>query len=221
MTTDSWLAIIAIVQVFGAVLLVIFASTALARGRELGDQVNGLLATARTSLINLDSTVRELREARLVEKAAQALAGASGAVGRIDPLATELSATLSGARDLLDDVAQTSQSVRARVDDLAATQHELNALTGTLADVAGQLRDAGLVDKLGNILHDAALLAADVGMLTENVNHYLETGKPLVDNLSGLVSRTRERAGKVTSAIGGLKDDTLSAGAAQAGPRAN
>ena len=140
MTTDSWLAIIAIVQVFGAILLAVLASAALARGRELGDQVNGLVAAARTSLINLDSTVRELREARLVEKAAQALAGASGAVGRIDPLATELSATLSGARDLLDDVAQTSQSVRARVDNLAATQHELNALTGTLADVAAPPR---------------------------------------------------------------------------------
>ncbi len=194
-------------QVFGVLLLTVVASIVLARGREIADQVGGLLASAQTSLANIDGVVRELREARLVEKASQALAGAAGAAGRIDPLATELSATLSGARELLDDATQTSQSVRARVDDLAATQAELNALTGTLADVAGRLRDAQLVDKLGNILHDAALLAADVGMLTENVNHYLETGKPLVNNLSSIVNRTRERAGKVTSAIGGLKHD--------------
>jgi methyl-accepting chemotaxis protein len=206
MTTESWLAIIACVQLFGALLLALVASGALSRGRELADQLNSLLATARGTLLRLDSTLHELHEARLVEKASQALAGATGAVGRIDPLASELSATLTEARGLLDDATQTSQSVRARVDDLAATQHELNALTGTLADVAGQLRDAQLADKLGNILHDAALLAADVGLLTENVNHYLETGKPLVENISGIVSRTRERAGKVTSAIGGLKD---------------
>ena len=193
-------------QFFIGLLLAIVASIILARARDIADQVGSLLGSAQASLANIDGVVRDLRESRLVEKASQALEGASGAVGRIDPLATELSATLTEARGLLDDATQTSQSVRARVDDLAATQTELNALTGTLADVAGQLRDAQLADKLGNILHDAALLAADVGMLTENVNHYLETGKPLVNNLSGIVSRARERAGKVTSAIGGLKD---------------
>lgn len=206
MTTETWLAVIAVVQIGGFIVLAVLVSFIAARGRELMENLNSLLDNVRNSLFNVDNVVRDLKEQQLIAKASAALEGASGAVTRIDPLVTDLTDTLSNARGLLDDATQTSQSVRARVDDLAATQNELNTLTGSLTDIASQLRDADIGNKLGNILHDASLLAADVGMLTENVNHYLETGKPLVKSLSGVVNRTKKRAEKVTDAIGGLKE---------------
>jgi len=181
--------------------------------RGFESQLRGTLASLSQALLNLDGLVRDLRESGLIEQARQTLSTASGAAGRIDPLADDLKATLSDAREMLDDATQTSQSVRARVEDLATTQKELTALAGALADVAGELRDKELVARLSNVLSDTSLLAADIGTLAENANGILGGSKPVLSSVSGVVHSARERAGGISTKLGALREG-LKAGVA-------
>lgn len=173
---------------------------------ELIDELQSTLSAAQRAMFHIEELARELRDKGLVDKIDAALTEAQGAVGRIDPLATDLQATLSGAREMLDDATQTSQSVRARVDDLAATQSELTALASSLTDVISDVRDGELAAKLANVLSDTSLLAADIGILTENANSYLEHGKPLVANIGGVVDKARQRAGGISTSLGALRE---------------
>jgi len=173
---------------------------------ELLEHIQATATGAQRTLLQVEELVRELRDKGLVDKIEAALSDAQGAVGKIDPLATDLSNTLTDARGLLDDATQTSQSVRARIDDLAATQAELNALTSSLTDVMSEVRDRDVAAKLANVLSDTSLLTADIGILTENANSYLEHGKPLVGNIRNVVDNARSRASGISATLGGIRD---------------
>jgi ABC-type transporter Mla subunit MlaD len=187
-------------------LLGVLLIGARSRLAELADELQNTLGAVQRALFHLEELGRELRDRELVEKLDLALQSAYGAVGRLDPLASGLEATLSDAREMLDDATQTSQSVRARVEDLAAVQAELSALTGAFTDVLKELRDRELAAKLTNVLSDASLLAADIGVLTENANSYLESGKPLVSNVGSVVASAKTRAGSLSRTIGSLRE---------------
>jgi hypothetical protein len=146
----------------------------------------------------------DLRSSGLAERAAAALDSANAAAGRIDPLAAEVTSTLGNARELLDDATQTSQSVRSLADDLVATNKELAALSAALADVAAGIKDHEVAGKLANVLSDTSVLAADIGILAENANTYLETGKPLVAGLRAL-GNARKRAAQLSSSAATLR----------------
>jgi methyl-accepting chemotaxis protein len=173
---------------------------------ELERQLHATLIQLRQSLLGLDQLVLSLRDSGLIDEARLTLRKASGAAGRIDPLADDLTATLSNARGLIDDATQTSQSLRARVDDLAATQRELTELAGALAQIAGELRDRELAAKLENVLSDTSLLAADLGLLAQNANNVLDGGKPLLNNITGVVSGARARASGIGARLGSLRE---------------
>lgn len=204
--TNWWLGLIALAMVGTLGTLVLMWLRFQPALSELESQLHATLAATRQALLNLDGLTRELRESGLIAQAKATLASAHGAAGRLDPLADSLQATLSGARELLDDATQTSQSVRARVEDLAATQQELTALANALADVAGELRDNELAARLSNVLSDTSLLAADIGILAENANSYLEGSKPLVSNISSVVSSARQRASGISTRLGALRE---------------
>ncbi len=204
--TDVYIAIAIAVGVLAIVVLVVGLLGLRPRLLELIEELQTTLGGAQRAMFHIEELLRELREKGLVDKLDAALSEAQGAVGRIDPLARDLQATLGEARELLDDATQTSQSVRARVDDLAATQSELTALAGALTDVIGDVRDRELAAKLANVLTDTSLLAADIGILTENANSYLEHGKPLVSNIGGVVDNARRRAGGISTSLGALRE---------------
>jgi uncharacterized protein YoxC len=178
---------------------------AMPRVRELADELQNTLGSLQRALFQVEQLGSQLRQAGVVDKLNVALLGAQGAVGRIDPLAGQLSATLSDARDLLGDAKVTSQSVRARVDDLAAVQTELTALATALADVAAEIRDREVAKRLADVLADTSLLAADIGVLAENATSMLDSGKPLVSNLGSVVGDARRRASGIGSALGSLR----------------
>ena len=201
--SETSLLVIAAAQALVLIVLLVVAIAILPRLGPLARELNETLRTLRATLGSLDSVMGDIRDRRVVEKLLVALSSASGAV---DPLASDFKATMANARDLMDDATQTSQSVRQRIDDLAATQAELNALVKSLTDVSCELRDNELARKLTNVLSDTSLLAADLGILTENANSYLETGKPLVSNVASVVSNARERASGISGSIGGIKD---------------
>lgn len=207
---ETSLLIIAIAQGLVFVLLLVGLMVILPRLGSLLSQLESTLTALKGTLSSTENVVNDIRDRRVIEKVLIALDSASGAVDRVEPLAEELKQTMAGARNLLDDATQTSQSVRARIEDLAATQTELNSLVKALTDVSCELRDNDLATKLTNVLGDASLLAADIGILTENANSYLESGKPLVNNISRVVSSAKARASGITSSIGGLKESMQS-----------
>ncbi|MBN2082697.1 hypothetical protein JW859_10905 [bacterium] len=204
----------------GMVMLAIAVMGMRPRLLEVADELQATLTGLQRALFHIEELARELRDKAIVDKLMSVLDGAQtalgqvdatlveaqGAVGRIDPLATDLQATLSEARELLDDATQTSQSVRARVDDLAAAQSELTSMATALTDVISEVRDREVAARLANVLADTSLLAADIGILTENANSYLEHGKPLVSNISGVVDSARRRAGGISSSLGALRE---------------
>ena len=203
---ETSLLIIAIAQGLVFVLLLVGLMVILPRLGSLLSQVESTLAALKGTLGSTEEVIKDVQRRRVIEKLLVALSSASGAVEKVEPLADELKQTMAGARELLDDATQTSQSVRARIDDLAATQTELNSLVKALTDVSCELRDNDLATKLTNVLGDASLLAADIGILTENANSYLESGKPLVKNISRVVNSAKERAAGITSSLSGLRE---------------
>jgi hypothetical protein len=154
----------------------------------------------------MEALVSELRGSGLIVKASAAVDSVAGGVNKIDPLTADLSRTLTEARGLLDDATQTSQAVRTRVEDFAATQAELQHIARALADVAAEIRDQELAGKLSNVLSDTSLLAADLGMLTENASAVLEGGKPIVGSISRVVSSARERAAGLARRVGSVRE---------------
>jgi len=219
------IAVLVIVVTIGAVAIVMMALAVLGlrpRLLEFAEEAGIALKGLQRTLFHVEELLREVREKGLVDrigaalgglelalgKADSALAQAETAVGRIDPLADDLKRTMTEARELMDDATQTSQSVRARVDDLAAMQAELTALASALTDVAADVRNKELAEKLGNVLSDTSLLAADIGILTENANSYLEHGRPLVSNIAGVVKNARERAGGISATLSALRHGT-------------
>ena len=203
---ETSLLIIAIAQVLVFVIMFVGMMVILPRLGSLLSQIESTLAALKGTLNSTDEVVKDVQNRRVIEKLLVALSSASGAVDKVEPLASELKETMAGARGLLDDATQTSLSVRNRIEDLAATQTELNSLVKALTDVSCDLRDNDLARKLTNVLGDASLLAADIGILTENANSYLESGKPLVDGISNVVSNAKERASGITSSIDSLKE---------------
>jgi hypothetical protein len=215
MTSELALLVIAACQVLGLIGLGVALGQLLPRlaglGQQLkqqGDSLQSELRTtaqaARSALVQLELLMAELRNSGLAQRAVAALDSANAAAGRIDPLATQVASTLGGARELLDDATQTSQSVRGLAEDLAATNKELAALSASLADIATGLRDQDVAAKLGNVLADTSVLAADIGILAENANTYLETGKPLVAGLKAL-SGARKSAAQLGASAAGLR----------------
>ena len=204
--TDIWLGIIAICMAGLLGTLVLIWLRIQPTLSDMEAQLHGTLSTLRQTLLSLDVLLRELREQKIIEQAKLTLISAQGATGRLDPLAADVQATLAGAREMMDDATQTSQSVRTRVEDLAATQRELTALTGALADVAGQLRDGELAARLSDLIGDASLLAADIGLLAENASSMLDSGKPLLSNVSGVLSGARQRATGIGTKLGALRE---------------
>jgi hypothetical protein len=198
-------AAIAGIQFVFLIALLWLGGTLASVARKLSVRLEDALLALRKVLQNTDDVIQQIKEQQLVERTNEVLSSATGAAGRLDPLALDLQNTLSEARSLLDDATQTSQSVRARVDDLATMQSELTALTGALTDVAGELRDRELAAKLTNVLSDTSLLAADIGILAENANSYLESGKPLVSNIGGVVDSARERASGISSMLSNVR----------------
>ncbi len=201
----DWLAVIAICQALGIIVLLVLAIRVGTMAGSVGGRLEKNLDALQKALGNLDGLLADLRDRGVIGKAAAALDSASGAANRIDPLAAELSTTMQGVRELLDDATQTSQSLRARVEDLAAMQSELTAMTRALTDVSCELRDKELAAKLANVLSDTSLLAADIGILTENANSYLERGKPLVSNIESVVSSAKQRTTGISGALGSIK----------------
>ena len=216
------IAVLVIVVTIGAAAIVMMALAVLGirpRLLELAEEAGITLKGLQRTLFHVEDLLREVREKGLVDrigtaleglelalgKADSALAQAETAVGRIDPLADDLKRTMTDARELMDDATQTSQSVRARVDDLAAMQAELTALASALTDVAAEVRNKELAEKLGNVLSDTSLLAADIGILTENANSYLEHGRPLVSNIAGVVKNARQRADGISATLSALR----------------
>jgi hypothetical protein len=195
---------VVIIALVGVALLVAVLM-AIPRLRELADAAQLTLGNAQRALFQVEQLALQLRTAGIIERLSAALASAQATVGRIDPLAGQFSDTLTGARELLDDAKETSQSVRARVDDLAATQRELTALTSALTDVVGEVRDRELAKRLSDVLADTSLLAADIGVLAENASSMLEGGKPLVSGIGGVVGNARRRASGISSALGGIR----------------
>jgi len=184
-----------IVIAIGALALIVLAFAAIGirpRLLNLVDKAETTLVSLQRALLQVEELARELRERGLAEQLATVLAKAETALGGMDVM--------------LDDATQTSQSVRARVDDLAAAQSELSGLAAALTDVISDVRDRELAGKLSNVLTDTSLLAADIGILTENANSYLEHGKPLVDNIGGVVDSARRRAGGISTSLGALKE---------------
>jgi hypothetical protein len=188
-----------------AIALLVAVMLAIPRLREIADALQLTLGNAQRALFQVEQLALQLRTAGIIERLSAALASAQVTVGRIDPLAGQLSATLTGARELLDDAKETSQSVRARVEDLAAAQRELTALTSALTDVVGEVRDRELAKRLSDVLADTSLLAADIGVLAENASAMLEGGKPLVSGIGGVVGDARRRASGISSALGGIR----------------
>jgi len=175
-----------------AIIMTAFAVIGLRpRLLELIEDLRGTLSGTQRALFHIEELVRELRDRNIAEHMATVLAKAETALGGMD--------------EMLDDATQTSQSVRARVDDLAATQAELSGMAAALTDVISDVRDRELATKLGNVLTDTSLLAADIGILTENANSYLEHGKPLVDNIGNVVDSARRRAGGISTSLGALR----------------
>lgn len=196
---DIGLLITALVSI--ALLVAVLA--AVPRLREISDSLQLTLSAAQRALFQVEQLGLALRTAGIIERLNAALASAQGAVGRMDPLAGQLSDTLTDARELLDDAKETSQSVRARVEDLAATQRELTALATSMTDVVSEVRDLELAKRLSDVLADTSLLAADIGVLAENASSMLESGKPLVSGIGGVVGDARRRASGISSALGG------------------
>jgi methyl-accepting chemotaxis protein len=159
---------------------------------ELMDDVQSTLGSVQRALLHIEELARELRDRNMPEQLSNVLAKAETALGGMD--------------EMLDDATQTSQSVRARVDDLAAAQSELSGLAAALTDVISDVRDRELAMRLANVLNDTSLLAADIGILTENANSYLEHGKPLVSNIGGVVDKARQRAGGISTSLGALRE---------------
>ncbi len=207
---ETSLLIIAIAQILLFIVMFVGMMVILPRLGSLLSQVESTLQALKGTLVSTDEVVKDVQNRRVIEKVLVALSSASGAVDKVEPLASELKETMAGARGLLDDATQTSQSVRARIEDLAATQTELNSLVKALTDVSCELRDNELARKLTNVLGDASLLAADIGILTENANSYLESGKPLMNNISSVVNNAKERAAGITSSIGSIKEGVQS-----------
>lgn len=189
-------------------LIVLVAALLRARGplEELGNQARSTLSGLQRTLAQLEGLVSELRASGLVTKASAAVESVAGGVNKIDPLTADLTRTLTEARSLLDDATQTSQAVRTRVEDFAATQAELQHIARALADVATEIRDQELAGKLANVLNDTSLLAADIGMLTENANSMIEGGKPLVGGISKVVSSARSRAAGLARSVGSVRE---------------
>lgn len=205
-TLTLFLVFVIAVGACGLLILAIAVMWLRPRINELADHLQATTGGAQRAMLQIEELVRELREKGLVGKLDAALSDARGAVGKIDPLAADISSALTDARGLLDDATQTSQSVRARIEDLAATQAELNALTSALTDVMSEVRDREVAAKLANVLSDASLLTADIGILTENANSYLEHGKPLVGNIRHVVDNARQRASGISATLGGIRD---------------
>ena len=160
---------------------------------------------ARRSLTAVDLLLAEVRNSGVIQRAATALDSANTAAGRIDPLAAQMASTLGNARDLMDDATQTSQSVRGLAEDLAATNKELAVLSSALTDIASGLRDHDLAAKLTNVLSDTSVLAADIGILTENANAYLETGRPLMAGIGRVMGNARARAANLGNSAAALR----------------
>jgi ABC-type transporter Mla subunit MlaD len=187
--------IMLIVIAIGTVAIIMMAIAIIGlrpRLLELIEDLRSTLGGTQRALFHIEELVRELRDRGLAAQLSTVLAKAETALGGMD--------------EMLDDATQTSQSVRARVDDLAAAQSELSGLAAALTDVISDVRDRELAGKLSNVLTDTSLLAADIGILTENANSYLEHGKPLVDNIGNVVDNARRRAGGISSSLGALKE---------------
>jgi methyl-accepting chemotaxis protein len=239
MTSELALTIIAVCQALGLLLLAALAFAALGPLRKLGDGLGPAMSALQAALTKLDGLLAELKDNRVVSKAASTLDSLSGGAGQLEPLAQNVKTTLEGvqatltgvqgtlseaklmlgeqltatlveARGLMDDATQTSQAVRTRVEDLAATQHELNAMAKALADVAYDLRDKELASKLTNLLSDTSVLAADIGMLAQNANSLVEQGRPLISNVSDVVSDAQQKVHGISAAIGAIKDGLAS-----------
>ena len=206
MATDVALGIIAGAQVVILLVLVAVVTGVLPRLRELSDSVLTTLGGLQRALYQVETLGKSLQDSGAVDKLSSALSQAQGAVGKIEPLTADLSNTLTNARELLDDAKETSQSVRARVDDLAATQAELTALASALTDVVSEVRDRELAAKLANVLADTSLLASDLGVLAENASSMLDSGKPLVSNISHVVGDARKRASGIGSTLGSIRE---------------
>ena len=74
-----------------------------------------------------------------------------------------------------------------------------------LADVLNDVRDMELAQRLSNVLADTSLLAADIGLLAENTNSMLDSGRPLVSGIGHVVGDAKRRAGGISSTISGLR----------------
>jgi uncharacterized protein YoxC len=142
---------------------------------------------ARQTLQQLEHLTAELRRSDVVQRASNVLESAVAAVDRVNPLAAQMTSTLGEARELLDDATQTSQSVRSLAEDLASTNKELSALSTSLADIAVELKDRELAKKLTNALSDASILAADIGVLAEKANHFVES--PIAGGIGRVVGK--------------------------------
>jgi len=214
--SDSALIAIAVIQLFvlgtviyGFVKAIPGLAAAIASLRPPLDLAAAELRTtaeaARRSLTAVDMLLAEVRKSGVVTRAVAAIDSANSAAGRLDPLADQVASTLGNARELMDDATQTSQSVRGLAEDLAATNKELAALSGALTDVVAALRDHELAAKLTNVLADTSVLAADIGILAENANAYLETGRPLVNGIGRAMGNARARAAKLGTSAAALK----------------
>ena len=190
--TDVYTTIVIAIGTLAIIVLAIAVIGMRPRLMELMDDVQSTLAGLQRALLQVEELARELRDRGMAEQLSNVLAKAETALGGMD--------------EMLDDATQTSQSVRARVDDLAAAQSELSGLASALTDVISDVRDRDLAARLANVLNDTSLLAADIGILTENANSYLEHGKPLVSNISGVVDNARQRAGGISTSLGALRE---------------
>jgi methyl-accepting chemotaxis protein len=190
--TDVYTTIVIAIGTLAIIVLAIAVIGMRPRLMELMDDVQSTLSGLQRALLQVEELARELRDRGMAEQLSNVLAKAETALGGMD--------------EMLDDATQTSQSVRARVDDLAAAQSELSGLASALTDVISDVRDRELAARLANVLNDTSLLAADIGILTENANSYLEHGKPLVSNISGVVDKARQRAGGISTSLGALRE---------------
>jgi chromosome segregation ATPase len=216
MSTEMAATIIAICQAIGIAVMAAVSVIMLPRISMLvglikthGEGLLGELRTtgqsARQTMLQLEHLTAELRRSDMIQRTSNVLESASGAVDRIEPLAAQMSSTLGEARGLLDDATQTSQSVRSLTEDLAATNRELSALSNSLADIAAELKDRELAKKLTNALSDASVLAADIGVLAEKANNFVDT--PLVGGLGRAVGKALGGAKHKVAEMAGGKGD--------------
>jgi ABC-type transporter Mla subunit MlaD len=169
--------------------------------------INALMASVQSTVDNVRPALKTLSST--LENARGVIAEGEqlvrGLNDRLQPLADDVSGAVGKSGELMDDALATSKALRARVEDLEATQSEANQLLGRLNDVTQDVHELELAAKLKDVMHDLTLLTADMGILAENANSYLEHGKPLVRNLSDVVESARGRAGGIGDKIAAIR----------------